>query len=213
MGSERQPVQYRVERTRDGRSYSSRRVVAQQDGSVIFTMSASFHGRESGFEHQVAMPETEGPEGMTSMTEVLGFPGPGSPIFEIIDVRMPRSFAARDRKADPEEHRQLWFRSAQPLDEDPVSHACLLAFASDLMPSLVVLSRHGIPSRDRIETASLDHAVWFHRPFRADRWLCYDQASPVAYGGRGLFTGRIFTEEGVLVASVMQEVLLRVRGE
>lgn len=205
------PVTYEVERTRDGRSYSSRRVVARQDDSVIFMLAASFHGEEDGLEHQVPMPETVGPEGLPSMGEVMPFPGRGS-TFEVIDVRMPRVFAARDRKAEPGEHRQLWFKAAGPLRDEPSSHACLLAFASDLMPSLVVMSRHGALPMERVETASLDHAVWFHRPFRGDRWLCYDQASPVAHGARGLFTGRVFTEEGVLVASVVQEVMLRVRG-
>jgi acyl-CoA thioesterase-2 len=211
MGSHGLPVDYTVERTRDGRSYSSRRVVARQDDSVIFAMAASFHADEPGLEHQVAMPVTPGPEGLPPMGDVLRFPGPGSTTFDLIEVRMQPSFAKRDPKADPEEHRQLWFRSAAPLGDSPSEQECLLGFASDLMPSLIVLSRHGIPPTKRTETASLDHAVWFHRPFRADRWLCYDQVSPVAFGGRGLFTGRIFTEEGLLVASVLQEVQLRVR--
>jgi acyl-CoA thioesterase-2 len=213
MGSQLLPVDYSVERTRDGRSYSSRRVVARQDGSVIFTMAASFHGDEQGLEHQVPMPQTPGPESSSPMSEVLRFPGPGSTTFDLIEVRMQPAFARRDPKADPDEHRQLWFRSAAPLGESPWEQECLLGFASDLMPSLIVLSRHGIPPTKRTETASLDHAVWFHRPFRADRWLCYDQVSPVAFGGRGLFNGRIFNEEGLLVASVVQEVQLRVRDK
>jgi len=212
MGTQRLPVDYTVERTRDGRSYSNRRVVAAQEGSVIFVMGASFHADEPGLEHQLPMPVVgERPDELPSIHDAVRFPGGMRSTLGVIDVRVPAGYTVRHTRAEPAEHRHMWFRSSTALGDSPAEHVCLLAFASDLMPSLIVLSRHAVSHREGFETASLDHAIWFHRSFRADRWLCYDQLSPVAFGGRGLFTGSVFTEEGLLVATVIQEVMLRVR--
>jgi acyl-CoA thioesterase-2 len=203
------PITYSVERIRDGRSFSNRHVVASQDGNAIFTMAASFHSGERGLDHRAPMPQASAPYVLPTMAEAFGFGGNGSRIFDFIDVRVAQGAFDYKRKSAADEHRQLWFRATAPLPDDPLFHTCLVAFASDLMPSVTILSHHGISPRDMAQTASIDHAVWFHRPVLADRWLCYDQVSPTAFGGRGMFMGRVFTEEGILVASVVQEVLLR----
>lgn len=209
IGRPEQPITYAVDRLRDGRAFSNRHVVARQGGADILTLSASFHAGERGVDHRVAMPDTPAPETLPSMAGLFGSGRAASPIFDVIEVRVSRHAFDPRRRAAVEEHRQLWFRSAAPLGDDPLLHNCLVAFASDLMPSVTILSHHGIHPRDMAQTASIDHAVWFHRPIRADRWLCYDQVSPTAHGGRGMFSGRIFTEDGVLVATVVQEALLR----
>jgi acyl-CoA thioesterase-2 len=213
IGQPDRPITYAVERIRDGRSFSNRHVVARQDGATIFTLSASFHSEERGLDHRVAMPDTAAPESLPSMADLFGAGGGASPIFDLIEVRVAKHAFDPRRKAAVEEHRQLWFRSTAPLPDKPLLHNCLVAFASDLMPSVTILSHHGIHPQDMAQTASIDHAVWFHRPLLADRWLCYDQVSPTAHGGRGMFSGRVFTEDGILVASVVQEALLRMADQ
>ncbi len=208
MGRPGRPLTYQVERLRDGRSFSNRRVLARQDGDLLLSFEASFHVDEPGLDHQVVMPVGERPESLPGMREVSRS-GPGFRLFDLLDIRVPRDIFDFRRRAGVDEHRQLWFRSASPLGDDPREQSTLLGFASDLMPTLIVLSRHGVAPNEFAQHASIDHAVWFHRPFRADRWLCYDQTSPTAAGGRGFFTGRIFDQDGALVASVAQEVLIR----
>ncbi|MGH8893480.1 MAG: acyl-CoA thioesterase, partial [Actinomycetes bacterium] len=212
------PILYDVERTRDGRAFSLRRVVARQHGRPIFYMSASFQLPEKGLEHQDAPPEVPAPEDCPELGDVLARIS-GRPRddwdreWAALDVRyagQPRS----DGQDRGEPVSRVWIKAAGPLDDDPVLHAAVLAYASDLTLLSAAVLPHGTYIGDpRLQPASLDHAMWFHRPFRADSWLLYDQVSPSASGGRGLATGRIFTAGGDLAASVVQEGLLRLRGQ
>ncbi|MFI7065121.1 acyl-CoA thioesterase [Kribbella sp. NPDC050124] len=202
------PIIYRPEPTRDGGSFSSRRVVASQNGKPIFYMSASFQRPESGLDHQDPMPDD------------LVAPDEAPTLAAVLEARSGRKaadwdkeWAALDVRLAGVTGRQFWIRAAGKLPDDPALHACVLAYASDLTLLGASLLPHNIVIGDRrIQPASLDHALWFHRPFRADEWLLYDQASPSASGARGFATGRLFTEGGDLVASVAQEGLIRPVG-
>ena len=215
-GDPSEPITYRVENIRDGRSFSVRRSVARQHGKTIFFMSASFHRLEDGLDHQVAAPpDVPPPDEVPTMTERLSrYPerlGIWSMIPRPIDVRYvgePGWVRPGDR---PASDRQLvWMRIDGKLPGDPLLHACLLAYASDLTLLDAVLSTHGeVWGPGGFVGASLDHALWLHRPFRADDWFLYDCASPSASGGRGLATGQMFTLDGRHVASAVQEGLLR----
>jgi acyl-CoA thioesterase-2 len=202
------PIIYRPEPTRDGGSFSSRRVVASQNGKPIFYMSASFQRPEPGLDHQDPMPdELVPPEEAPTLASVL-------------EARSGRKAADWDKEWSALDvrlagvtGRQFWIRAAGKLPDDPALHACVLAYASDLTLLGASLLPHGIVIGDRrIQPASLDHALWFHREFRADEWLLYDQASPSASGARGFATGRLFDEDGRLIASVAQEGLIRPVG-
>jgi acyl-CoA thioesterase-2 len=197
-GDPTRPIVYEVDRSRDGRSFTTRRVVAIQHGRAIFTMSASFQTPEDGIEHQVALPGSVDPETLPALE------GPEARAWSSIDLRfVPRS-------TDNPMGQQVWLRAAEPLPDDPLTQVCVLAYASDLTLLSSTIRPHDIHRWDtKLRMASLDHAMWFHRPFRADEWLLYDQMSPTAAGGRGLASGRIFTREGALVASVVQEGLVR----
>lgn len=218
-GDTKVPIVYDVERTRDGRSFSTRRVVARQHGKVIFYMSASFQVPEEGFEHQDSMPAVAPPDACPELGDVLA---------EL--TRRPRENWDRDWAAldvryagdsrpggvlqDPERPAlaRVWLRASGKLPDERGLNAAVLAYASDLTLLSVSVVPHGTFIGDpRLEPASLDHAMWFHRPGRADEWLLYDQASPSASGARGFATGRLFTQDGVLVASVVQEGLVRLR--
>ena len=197
-GDPTRPIVYEVDRTRDGRSFTTRRVVALQHGRVIFTMSASFQEPETGIEHQVVMPPSVDPD------ELPVLDGPEARAWSSIDLR----FVPRD-DVNPM-GQQVWLRAAEPLPDDPLTHVCVLAYASDLTLLSSTIRPHAISRWDsNLQMASLDHAMWFHRPFVADQWLLYDQLSPATAGGRGLASGRIFTRDGTLVASVVQEGLVR----
>ncbi|TCO18019.1 acyl-CoA thioesterase-2 [Kribbella steppae] len=202
------PIIYRPEPTRDGGSFSSRRVVASQNGKPIFYMSASFQRPEQGLDHQDPMPgDLVSPDEAPTLASV----------FEARSGRKAadwdKEWAALDVRLAGVTGRQFWIRAAGKLPDDPALHACVLAYASDLTLLGASLLPHGIVIGDRrIQPASLDHALWFHRPFRADEWLLYDQASPSASGARGFATGRLFTEDGHLIASVAQEGLIRPVG-
>jgi len=213
------PIIYRVENVRDGRSFSVRRSVAYQHDRPIFFMSASFHRPEKGLDHQVAAPaDVPGPAELPTMTERLArFPerlGIWSIIPRPIDVRYvgePGWVRPGDRPAD--DRQRVWMRIDGTLPDDPLVHACALTFASDLTLLDAVLSTHGeVWGPGGYIGASLDHALWFHRPFRADEWFLYDCLSPSASDARGLATGRMFTEDGRLIASAVQEGLLRSIG-
>ena len=215
------PIVYFVDRPRDGGSFTSRRVTAIQHGETIFHLSASFHAAEPGLEHQAEMPVVPPPE---SLAPELDF------VREMAD-RIPahlRQVLTQDRPIDfrpvavldpfkPEQRspvRHVWFRAIARLPDDQIVHHALLAYVSDygLLPT--ALYPHGVGYRDRrLQMASLDHALWLHRPFRADDWLLYSIDSPAAAGARGFVRGMIFTRDGQLVASVAQEGLIRVRGE
>ena len=198
-GDPTRPIIYEVDRSRDGRSFTTRRVVALQHGRQIFTMSASFQTPEDGIEHQLPMPSSPDPD------ELPVIDGPEARAWSSIDLRfVPRS-------DDNPMGQQVWLRAAEPLPDDPLTHVCVLAYASDLTLLSSTIRPHDISRWDsNLQMASLDHAMWFHRPFRADEWLLYDQSSPAAAGGRGLASGRIFTSDGRLAASVVQEGLVRV---
>ena len=211
------PIVYLVDRVRDGRSFTTRRVSAVQHGETIFTLSASFHYPEPGPEHADPMPDVPPPEAVARnsdrLARLLGQVPPQvreSPI----DLRSigPMSAEAAGDASLRTTRNLIWLRVDGDLPDDPLLHVCLMTYASDLTLLDSVLLGHGLSWLDgRTSGASLDHAMWFHRPFRADRWLLYAQESPVASGARGLARGQVFTAGGELVVSVMQEGLIRSR--
>jgi acyl-CoA thioesterase-2 len=211
------PLVYTVDRVRDGRSFTTRRVTAVQHGKAIFTLSASFHHPEPGLEHAMAMPSVPAPEELRPnaerIAEALGQPLPADFMDSPIDLRSVGPLwaeAARDPSLYAGSN-LVWLRVKERLPDDPLLHVCLMTYASDLTLIETVLLEHGVSFLDgRVAPASLDHAMWFHRPFRADQWLLYAQESPVAAGGRGLARGEVFTAEGELVVSVVQEGLIRI---
>ena len=218
-GDPRIPILYEVDRSRDGRSFSARRVVAIQHGEPIFTMSASFEVREPGLEHQIAMPEVSAPDELKSEQQwrmeiaadipehVRGWFLRARPI-EVRPVVPPNRFA----KGTYEPRQIIWFRAVAGLPESPALHQCVLAYASDMTLLDTSLLPHGFSLfAPELQLASLDHAMWFHRPFRADDWLLYVQESPSAAGSRSFNRGEIFRRDGALVASVAQEGLIRRR--
>ena len=202
------PIVYEVDRSRTGRSFSTRRVVARQHGRNIFVMSASYQIPEPGLDHADPRPDAPDPDSLPAI--------PVSPADDGEDALwniLYRRWTAFDIRRVPEtgpERRQVWLRTSAPLPDDPHLHTAVLAYVSDLTLLSTTLIRHQLLPHKEVQIASLDHAIWFHRPARADEWLLYDQASPSASGARGLATGRLFTREGTLVATVVQEGLLRV---
>jgi acyl-CoA thioesterase II len=214
------PIVYEVDRIRDGRSFTTRRVVAVQHGKAIFHLSASFQITEPGVDHQAAMPEAPDPESLMTMSERREAAGiPSSERWERprpIDLRYvdsPPWLPLGD--IEPRNTQQVWFRANGEMPDDPLLHVCAVTYASDMTLLDSALLANGLTWDDnrKVMVASLDHAMWFHRPFRADDWLLYDQQSPSASGGRGLAIGRLFTRDGRHVVSVVQEGLLRVVGE
>ena len=211
------PLVYTVDRVRDGRSFTTRRVTAVQHGKAIFTLSASFHHPEQGLEHAMPMPSVPDPEELRPnaerIAEALGTALPADFLDSPIDLRSAGPLwieAARDRALYAGTN-LVWLRVKERLPDDPLLHVCLMTYASDLTLIETVLLEHGVSFLDgRVAPASLDHAMWFHRPFRADQWLLYAQETPVAAGGRGLARGEVFTAEGELVVSVVQEGLIRI---
>ena len=209
------PIVYDVELVRDGGSFSSRRVVARQSGQVMFYLSASFHVHEEGYEHADLAPEAPAPEDSPPLTEVLaGLTGRSASGWQhewgAIDVRYVGDSRPGGVIHDPAHpaRARVWVRVAGELPDDPVLHQAALAYTSDLTLIGVSVVPHGVVVGYTVQAASLDHAMWFHRPFRADRWLLYDQVSPSASGALGLSTGRLF-QDGRLVATVAQEGLIR----
>ncbi|CFX09396.1 acyl-CoA thioesterase II [Candidatus Filomicrobium marinum] len=219
-GDPQHPIIYDVERLREGGSFSTRRVKAIQHGAVIFIMSASFHKAEDGFEHAAEMPDVPGPEKLLSASELVA-----DRINEIPDSMRdywsrPQPFDMRpvdisrylNQTARPPQQ-SIWIKSTEALPEDPAAHQVVLAYASDFTLLDTALIAHGKTLFDTdVQLASLDHALWFHRPLRADEWLLYVQDSPNASGARGFCRGQVFTREGVLVASSAQEGLMRRRS-
>jgi len=213
------PLVYTVDRVRDGRSFTTRRVTAIQHGRAIFTLSASFHHPEQGLEHQMPMPSVPAPEelrpNVDRIAEALGSALPAEIRDSPIELRSAGPLwieAAEDRSLYAGRN-LVWLRVNELLPDDPLLHVCLMTYASDLTLIETVLLEHGVSFLDgRVAPASLDHAMWFHRPFRADQWLLYAQESPVAAGGRGLARGEVFTAEGKLVVSVVQEGLIRLNA-
>ena len=203
------PIIYEVDRIRDGKSFTTRRVVAIQRGEAIFNLQASFHVHEEGLEHQVPMPEAPPPETLPRSDEMQP-PATGRLWSrQPVDIRYVEGPPWEREPAEPA--RQLvWIRADGELPDDPVLHTCVVAYASDYTLLGASLVPHGRSYfRDDVMMASLDHAMWFHRPFRADEWLLYSQTSPSASGGRGLSYGAIFRQDGALAVSVVQEGLIR----
>jgi acyl-CoA thioesterase-2 len=216
-GDPTEPIQFTVETIRDGRSFSVRRSTAQQHGKTIFFMSASFQVREEGLDHHSPAPlaDVPAPEDVPTMADwVQRYPsraGVFATAPQALDVRyvgVPGWVPPGDRVASEEQ--RVWMRINGKLPDDPLIHACALTYASDLSLLDSVLSVHGeVWGPGGVIGASLDHALWFHRPFRADEWFLYDCASPSASGARGLATGRMFTRDGRHIATAVQEGLLR----
>jgi acyl-CoA thioesterase-2 len=214
------PILYEVDRIRDGKSFTTRRVVAIQHGRAIFHLSASFQIPEQGLEHQESMPDVPGPDALApgkgrfakvpdnlpeEMKKWLLRPRP----IEIRPVEPMNPFSPEKRP--PRQH--VWIRADGKLPDDPMIHECVVVYASDMTLLDTATMPHAISWFDpRFQMASLDHAMWFHRPFRADEWLLYAQESPSASGARGFTRGNLFTMDGRLVVSVVQEGLIRLRA-
>ena len=215
------PVVYQVERTRDGGSFSTRRVVAVQKGQPIFFCSASFQYDEEGFHHQNQMPDVPGPEGLKSETELARMVAPMIPErmrerlisdkpIEIRPVTLINPFAPQP--CEPVKY--VWFRAAGELPDDPQLHKYLLAYASDFNLLTTSMQPHGVSVFQKfMQVASLDHSLWFHRNLRMDDWLLYAMDSPWAGNARGFSRASIYNRQGELVASAAQEGLTRVRED
>jgi acyl-CoA thioesterase-2 len=209
------PIVYQVDRIRDGRSFTTRRVVAVQHGKAIFNLQASFHVAEPGLEHAGVMPSAPDPESLPRSTDLLEphserlFPGEKLP--RPIDMRYvtdPPPIASQRDEPSPRQS-LLWMRADGDMPDDPLLHVCAVTWASDYSLMDAVLVRHQIDASSGIRPVSLDHAMWFHRPFRADEWWLYTQQTPWTGGARGLAHGEIFTRDGQLAVSVVQEGLVR----
>lgn len=218
-GDPKVPIVYDVDRIRDGKSFTTRRVVAIQHGRAIFNMAASFQVDEPGLDHQADMPDVPDPESLESEQERR---------VRIAD-RIPESWRHVFTRARPIETRpvdpvdefepqkaapaqDVWFRAVAPMPDEPSLHQCVLAYASDMTLLDTSTRPHAVPwTNPKFQSASLDHAMWFHRAFRADEWLLYHQDSPSASGARGFNRGTIYSRDGTLVASTTQEGLIRLR--
>jgi acyl-CoA thioesterase-2 len=217
------PILYEVDRIRDGRSFTTRRVVAIQHGQAIFNLAASFQVAEDGFEHSFPMPEVASPADLPDrrhrlsaylgqrtdladtdgLAELLDRP-------QAIDTRIA-DWSPADRTSSLPPYQNVWLRADGALPDDPLLHTIVLTYASDMtLLDTALLPHGGSWFNPSLFMASLDHAMWFHRPFRADQWLLYSQDTPTATSGRGMARGLVFTQEGALVASVVQEGLIRV---
>ena len=220
-GDMQAPIVYEVDRARDGGSFSNRRIVAIQHGRPIFNMAASFQRHETGVEHQFRMPSVPGPDGLADVTDI-----PDEDL-KRIPAKMRRFLTAKrpfefrlvepmdlkvPRKAPP--FQNLWIKTVDRLPDDPDLHRNLLAYVSDYQLLSTATIPHGIRfGVDEVQMASLDHGMWFHRPFRADEWLLYSMDGPSASGARGLARGQFFTADGTLVASTIQEGLVRIKDK
>jgi acyl-CoA thioesterase-2 len=215
------PIIYEVDRIRDGKSFATRRVVAIQHGEAIFSMSASFQVEESGFDHQLPMPYVPPPEELPSESDLkaLFVEKAPEPVRRYWERERPLELRPVDLRhylsREPlEPVQQVWIRATGRLPDDPDIHRSVLAYASDMTLLDTSLFAHGRNIFDRdLQVASLDHALWFHRPFRIDEWLLYNEDSPSASGARGFSRGSLFSRDGKLIASVAQEGLIRRRHE
>lgn len=222
-GDLKAPIVYFVDRPRDGRSFTSRRVTAIQHGEAIFHLSASFHIEEPGIDHQHRMPDVPAPETLPSELELVRaradrFPEPLRTVItqerpiDIRPIRPADPWARQPNESADRAQRQVWFRVIERIPDTPMLHQAVLAYASDYGFLPTALLPHGIAFRDpRLFIASLDHTVWFHRPFRADEWLLYVSDSPSAFGARGFVRGAVYRQDGTMVASMAQEGLIRLR--
>jgi acyl-CoA thioesterase-2 len=213
------PIIYDVERTRDGGSFTTRRVVAIQKGEPIFDMALSFHKKEKGPSHQIDMLDIPGPNECVSELEVR------KKMIDKVPERF-RDFFLRERPIEirnlpgegmfevPQKkvpYKHVWMKAVAKLPDDIVQHQAVLAYASDMGLLSTAMNPHKLSfAKGNVQSASLDHAMWFHRPFRADEWMLYSTDSPSASNARGFNRGSVYTEKGVLVASAVQEGLMRV---
>ncbi len=220
-GDPREPILYEVERLRDGRSFTTRRVVARQKGAAIFVMTASFHAQEPGLDHAAPAPPAPPPAACADAhraAEMLEGPARFR-MKGMLDTTWPIEFRPTDLgryepDAKPETRQSVWTRIGERLPDDPALHRAALLYLSDMTLLDAALRPHGLTIFDhRIQVASLDHALWFHRPARADDWLLYVQDTPNAASATGLVRGLLYAQDGRLVASVTQEGLMRRRDE
>jgi acyl-CoA thioesterase II len=215
-GDPSQPIRFAVERLRDGRSFSARRVHAIQNGRPILSMITSFQTGDGGLDHQDPMPDAPGPESLQTLAEELAtIDNPGTSVWsegKAIDARHVEGGIYIHPGRHLAAQQSVWLKAMGQMPDDPLLHAAVLAYCSDYFLLEPVLRRHGLAWSDqRLNVASLDHAMWFHRPGRADDWTLYTQSSPSASSGRGLATGKMFNAHGILIASVAQEGMLRLR--
>ncbi len=218
-GDVTRPILYQVDRLRDGKSFSTRRVAAVQEGEAIFSLEASFQVTEEGFDHQDTMPEVPPPDALRSEREIglqIAADLP-EPLRAMATAERPIEIRPVDPR-DPlhphatEPQRRMWYRTVDRLPDDPALHRYLLAYASDFSFLGTAMDPHGVSwLMSGVQVASLDHVMWFHRPFRFDDWLLYVVDSPSASGARGLVRGQFFDRAGKLVASCAQEGLIRQR--
>ncbi|WFU08624.1 acyl-CoA thioesterase II [Rhizobium sp. CB3090] len=211
------PILYQVDRLRDGSSFNTRRVLAIQHGKAIFAMTVSFQIDEPGFEHQGEMPRVPAPEELMDEEQIKERYIANAPenvrrywerkrAIEIRPVSLDRYFS----RSQPSQRQDIWVRLTGPVPDDRLYRNAVLAYLSDMTLIDAALHAHGTSVFDQgLQVASLDHAMWFHRPFQLDDWLLYTQDSPSASGARGLARGSLFTRSGVLIASVAQEGLIR----
>ena len=220
-GDVSRPIVYDVDRIRDGSSFTTRRVVAIQNGKAIFNMSSSFQKHEPGFEHQDAMPEVPPPEELRTEQEIIAQSTRQLPELFRQRATAERPFEMRpvNPPSDPfspkpqPPARAVWLKAVDRLPDDPTLHPYLLAYASDHGFIATALLPHGVTwLTPGMQIASVDHVMWFHQPFRVDEWLLHVMDSPAAHGSRGLVRGRVFTRDGRLVASTAQEGLIRRRA-
>jgi acyl-CoA thioesterase II len=214
-GDHEMPIVYDVDRLRDGRSFATRRVIARQHGRPIYALTASFHVREKGFEHQDVSIDVPGPDDSIDLMSLIG--GDEARKAEWLREWAALDLRIADRNPPLGKHDDgsparaaYWVKVDGRLPDDQLVHRAALTYLSDLTLIGVTLLRHGLhPNHPRVQAASLDHTIWFHKPMRADEWLLYRQTSPVATGGRGLALGELLSQDGTLVASVAQEGLIR----
>ncbi len=218
-GAVDKPIVYEVDRIRDGGSFTTRRVVAIQNGKAIFSLAASFQVDEQGFEHQDQMPDAPPPLSVPTQQEVAAIYADKLPEFLRAQALANRPFEMRaiEEPSNPLEpeprppERMFWIKANGSLPDDPALHRYLLAYASDFAFLTTAMLPHGVSWLSGMQVASIDHSMWFHEDVRVDEWLLHVVDSPSAHGGRGLVRGRVFTHDGRLVASTAQEGLIRRR--
>jgi len=220
-GDHRIPILYQVDRIRDGGSFTTRRVAAIQHGRAIFSLAGSWQKSEPGLEHAVAMPDVPSPHALRSDRDAYAEFAKVRPEirrfayrFEAIESRQVENILMMQHIEAHPPRKHTWLRTRERLSDDPRVHLCMLAYMSDLDFMSTSMLPHGVTpmSRADFQGASLDHALWFHRPFRADEWLLFAKSSPSAHGARGFVRGQFFTEHGELVATAAQECLIRLRN-
>lgn len=207
------PILYEVDRIRDGRSFTTRRVVAIQHGRAIYNMQASFHAEEVSIEHQFEMPDVPGPESIGRLDERIQVEFGDFDEWSLRQHPIDQRFIGElpwSPKRSREPRQRIWIKADGELPDDPLLHACVITYASDMSLLDSVLAPHSIRwDNGQFMVASLDHCMWFHRNARADEWLLFDMDSPIAHGGRGMARGFLFNQAGQLMTSMVQEGLTR----